>query len=415
MDAEIKAIFDDVCKDLVIDQALSLRIHQFVINFINRNPDHQQFFGGHLLGVHIVRFVESDKNHWFDDILQADEHELFDRIKKLRVVRGNQGDGELFKVASDPLNQSCVWLCHKFFNTKSMTIAQRSSAIQDVLLALQFKFLTSRLYRHFKFVTDVASAQATYARLNNKYLIKQYGTWLKLFEARCAAITATSSPHFQVIENMQDDKKVVAMLNDIQGRIRDMLKNIYSVFKQVKDANEKISSKSSVVEFEGVEVLKDRSRGLESYTNYLKSIISDKNSFIRAELLTIIYDIVPLAPPKHVLATLEYISNNFLRSKADNVNKLIEMVMIHSFRYLQTNSSTIVAGVNLPRLLERLRGVYTASRSSDPDLLEIRELTESIVKNSIDTKTESVIASVRTAILLYLISRAYTMRHYTSI
>ena len=416
MRADIKKIFDDLCGDLVIDHSLSLKIHQFVIDFINRNPDHSQFFGGNLLGVHIVRFVESDKNFWFDDVLMADEHAIRDRIEALPpgVVTNADGD-EVFKVSGDPLNQSCVWLCHKFWHAPGMTIPQRKAAVQDILLILQFKFLTSRLYRHFKFVTDRATAEATYAKLSNKYLIKQYGTWLKLLEARCADIMATSSPHFNTIDKMDDDKRVVAMLNDVQGRIRNMLLNIYDVFMEVKNQGDRLQSKSSVTEFDGQEVLKDRTKGLEGLTNYLKSVISDKNSFIRPELLSIIQNIVHLAPEKHVMRTLEYISNNYLRSKSDNVTRLVDMVMVHSFRYLEKNRSSVSTNTNLPKLLERLRGVYTASRSSDPDLLEMRSVAEAIVRDATDTKTDSVVASVRTAILLYLVSRAYTMNYYANV
>lgn len=411
MDARIKAIFDGTCKHVVADKALALKIHRYVVDFINRNPEHSQFFGGNLTGVQVVRFVESDKNRWFDEILDADEHELREQVEKLAVVQGQDG---VFNVAGDVLNQSCVWLCHKFFNATNMSLTDRQQTIQDILLALQFKFLTSRLYRHFKFPADRASAEATYAKLSNKFSIKVYGTWLKVLEARCSDIMANSSTHFNAISKMNDDVGVVRMLNDIQGRIRDMLKNIYGKYLEVKASAERISASSSVVEFDGVEVLKDRSKGLATYTNYMNSVVGDKNSFIRDELLKVVQDIFPSAPPKHIFRTLEYISANYLRTRSDDIAKLIDMTMVHSFGYLEKNRQTIQAGVNLPKLLERLRGVYTSSRSTDPDLMELRRFTESIVRKAIETKTDSVIASVRTAVLLYIVSRAYTMRHWSN-
>ena len=412
MEAKIKGIFDDVCRNVVADKALALRIHRYVVDFINRNSEHSQFFGGNLTGVQVVRFVESDKNRWFDEILDVDEHDLRDRINKLPVVQGKDG---VFNVAGDPLNQSCVWLCHKFHNATGMTVAERNQTIQDILLALQFKFLTSRLYRHFKFPADRASAEATYAKLSNKFSIKVYGTWLKVLEARCSDIMANSSTHFNAIARMDDDIGVVRMLNDIQGRIRDMLKNIFGKYLEVKANAERITSNSSVVDFDGVEVLKDRSKGLVTYTNYMNSVVGDKNSFIRNELLKVVEDIFPSAPPKHILRTLEFISNNYLKSRSDDIAKLIDMTMVHSFGYLEKNRQTVQAGINLPKLLERLRGVYTSSRSTDPDLMELRKFTESIVRKAIETKTESVIASVRTAVLLYIVSRAYTMRHWSNV
>jgi len=411
-EAKIRDIFDDVCRNVVADKALSLRIHRYVVDFINRNSEHSQFFGGNLTGVQVVRFVESDKNHWFDDILDVNEHDLQDKINKLACVQGKDG---VRHVSGDALNQSCVWLCYKFHNASNLTIDERAQTIQDILLALQFKFLTSRLFRHFKFPADRASAEAAYAQLSNKYSIKIYGTWLKVLEARCSDITAKTSSHFNVIARMDDDMGVVRMLNDIQGRLRDMLKNIFGQFVQIKDAGEKITSSSGVVDFDGVEVLKDRSKGLATYTNYMNSVVGDKNSFIRGELLKVVQDIFPSAPPKHIVSALEYISNNYLKSRSDDIAKLIEMTMIHSFTYLEKNRQTVQAGINLPKLLERLRGVYTSSRSTDPDLMDLRRFAEVIVRKSVDTRTDSVIASVRTAVLLYIVSRAYTMCHWSNV
>jgi hypothetical protein len=64
-------------------------------------------------------------------------------------------------------------------------------------------------------------------------------------------------------------------------------------------------------------------------------------------------------------------------------------------------------------MLVRLRGAYTSSRSSDPYLLEMRSLTEEVIRPAVKTKTQAVVASVRTAVLLYIVLRAYTKRHYT--
>jgi len=412
MSSEIKAIFEKACAGLVVDAALAARIHQYVVNFINKNPDHSEFFGGNLLGVQVVRFTEADKNRWFDDILDANEFTIREQIAKLSVVRG--ADDNVFNVAGDPMNQSCAWLVHRFFNAPGMKFEQKQAAMMDVLLVLQIKFITSRLYRLFRYPADRAVAEATYAALSNKFLIKTEGTWLKVLKFRSTDIISPTSLHFNTISQMQSDERVVYMVNDIQGRIRDMLKNIYGVFLNVHNSGNKISSSSSTVEFDGVEILKERTKGLEGYTRYLKSVIADKNSFIRPELLKVIQKVMETAPEKHIKAALEYLSANYLKTANDEVTKLINQTLIHSFGYFAANRANINANVDLAVLLTRLRGVYTSSRSKDPDLLELRTLAEKQVRKAIDTKTDSVVASVRTAVLLYLVARACTMRHYTN-
>ena len=46
--------------------------------------------------------------------------------------------------------------------------------------------------------------------------------------------------------------------------------------------------------------------------------------------------------------------------------------------------------------------------------MEIRAIAEKIIKKATTTKNNSAIASVRTAVLLYIITRAFTMTHYGS-
>jgi hypothetical protein len=410
--SKIKAIFDEHCANLRFDRALARRLHAFSTGFVNKNRDHIEFFGGVLTGVHVVRFLDTDKHHWFDDVLDgADEEELREKIHVLPVVNGANG---VFQVSGDPMNLSCVWLLHKLHNAKELTVSERYQAMMDVLFVLQTKFLTSRLFRHFKYPIDKPKAEATYAQLTNKFSIKNEGSWIKVLNSRSEDVLSNSGIHFETISKMDNDVMIVRMLNDIQGRIRDMLKNIYAVFLKVHQEGSRISSTSSVVEHDGVEVLKDRVRGLANYTRYLKSVISDKNSFIRDELMSVVQKIVPNAPPKHIRATLEYMSANYLKSATDPVDKLLDAVMVHSFGYLSANRSSMSSAVDLAGLLSRLKGVYTYSRSTDPELMKLRHDTEAIVRRAVETKTEAVIASVRTAVLLYLVSRTYTMQHYTS-
>ena len=54
-----------------------------------------------------------------------------------------------------------------------------------------------------------------------------------------------------------------------------------------------------------------------------------------------------------------------------------------------------------------------ASRSTDEDLMMLREYGEKIVKVGTSTKNPTIIAAVRTGLLLYIVLRGFTMHHYT--
>ena len=65
-------------------------------------------------------------------------------------------------------------------------------------------------------------------------------------------------------------------------------------------------------------------------------------------------------------------------------------------------------------MLSRLRGVYMSSRSTDPILIDLRERTEKIVEIATNNKNPSNLASTRTGVLLYIVLRTFTMKHYAN-
>jgi hypothetical protein len=407
VDVSIKGVFESECAHLALDAQLAKRIHLYTVGFAHKNQDHIEFFGGNLTGVQVVRFTDSDKDRWFTEILQADESTLEARLVALPTVNSD------WVVSSDTLNLSCAWLLHALLHSKKLSDAQRHQAMLDVVLVMQYKFLTSRLYRHFKYPADRATAEATYAALTFKYAIKQYGSWAAVLNARAEEVISPTGLHRKAIELMDPDSTVIYLLNDTQGRIRDMLKNIYDVFLQVHRQGIKISSTSSLVEHDGVEILKDKSKNLLAYTRYINSIITDRNSFIREELLTVIEKQMKTMPPRLFRESLEWMSDNYRQSGASMIEELLNETLIHSFDYLAENRNLVRNSTDLASLLTRLRGVYMSSRSTDPALFSLREKAEKIVKLATNNKNSSVIAAVRTGILLYLIARAYSMRYYS--
>lgn len=408
MTQSVKGVFEDRCPGVQANRYLANTLKKLQFSFVNKNPDHIEFFGGNLTGVNIVRFVSEDSDLWFSEVLGISESAVREPLHSLQDINPQ------FFISSSPLNLSVAWIIHILEHSTSLSDKQKHEAQVDALLYLQYKFFCSLLYHYFKFPADREVAEATYASLTNKFTLKTQGSWLNVFRQRANDILSPNSPHYETIVNMDSDIGVVKMLNDIQGRLRDMLKNIYGQMMRIHGAGGRISSTSSVIEHDGVSILKDRIRGLGVYSNYIKTVIPDRGAFVRQELLDVNEAIVPTAPPKLVRKTLEYMSESYHKRGTQKIDKLVDDIMVHAFGYLIEIQGTLKAGIDLVGLLERLRGIYTSSRSSDPDLLKLREHTEDIVKYAVETKTAATIASVRTAVLLYIVSRAFTMRHYTS-
>lgn len=404
----IKHVFQDVCKDLIIGPELAKKIIQYQLAFVNKNEDHVKFFGGHLTGVQVVRFSESDSTMWFEEILGLEEEELRHRLHALPSVNTDH------KVASDPFNISCVWLIYAIFNARNIPDTLKHDAIISVLLVLQYKGITSRLYITFRFPADPAVAEAAYSSLSKKFALKQYGSWGALLRARAENIIEHSGIHYNTLVKMDNDIAVEYFLNDVKTRINDMLKNIVNVTFQAAAAGKKITSVSSVIEHDGKEILRDRNKSLIIYSRYISSIITDQNSFIREELLVIIEKIILTMPPKLFRQTLVWMSENYRTARSTDIEEVVKEVMVHCFDYLAHNRAASSDTHDIPGLLVRLKGVYTSARSTDPVLMGLRNKTEAIVKKATNSNNVSLLPPVRTGVMLYLVLRALTMRHYVN-
>jgi hypothetical protein len=406
MDKSIKAVFEAECWQLKINAQLLKRLHAYQVGFVNKNDEHISFFGGNLLGVEVVRFTTADRDRWFSEILEVDETPLEERLLALPTVN------EEFNISSDTMNLSCAWLCHAIFTSKELSNEQKHQGMIDVMLVLQYKYLTSIMFHFFRYPADKATAEATYAQLSYKYAIKQYGSWSAWLRARAEAIIEKESIHFKTVAKMDDDDGVTYLLNDTQGRVRDTVKNIYAVFMNTHKQGIRISSTSSVIEHDGVEILKDKTKNLLAYGRYINSIVTDRNSFIREELVAVIVKIMHTMPERLFRQTLEWMSDNYRQNGAKEVEEVLNEALVHSFDYLSEHRDAARNTHDLAGLLSRLRGVYMSSRSTDTELLSLRTKTESIVKKATSNKNESNVASTRTGVLLYVVLRAMTMRHY---
>jgi len=423
MSESIKSIFDDECKALKIDARFARTVHLYHVSFVNKNREHIEFFGGHLLGVQTVRFYASDRSRWFEEVLQAEEGPLGGRLAQLKVYDergkevGTRIDFDKRIVSSDTMNLSVVWLLHAIFHSKFISEKVKEEAMVDVLLALQYKFLTSLLFQYFRYPADPAVAEATYASLSGRFLIKQLKNWSEFFRYRAEEIIKPAKEggiHYETIRKFDNDDDIQDMLNDVQGRIRDVMKNIYEVFMQVHRQGTRIYSTSAVVEHDGAEILRDKTKNLSAYGTYIRSVISDRNSFIREELVDVVGSAMQTMPESLFRKTLEYMSDNYNHRQSKDIEEVLDKVLVHAFAYLADNRELVSKNTNLAELLSRLRGVYTSSRSTDPELFHLRETAERVVERATANRNDHVIASVRTGILLYIVLRAFTMHHYAT-
>ncbi len=407
MSENIKSVFERHCSHLKFDIHLAKKINAFQVGFANKNEDHMTFFGGHLTGVQIVRFTTQDRDAWFTDVLGIDDLSLEEDLHSLKTINPDH------HVSSNVFNQTCMWLIHKFMLSPLLNDDQKHKAMIDCGLVLYYRFITSLLYKYFIYPADPQIAAATYSQLSYKYELKQHGSWFATLNARCEKLIAPDGIHYKTFKRYDDDYDIIYLINDSQGRIRDMMKNIYSEFKKIHSLGTRIKVTSALVEHDGEMALRDGTKSLTNHTRYIHSIISDEHSFIKDELIELLEKVMRTMPGKLLRVSLKYCSNNYRFSNNKDIEELIDITLVHSFSYLDNNRTILKDTTDLASLISKLKGIYMSSKSVDPDLLMMREKARTIVKTATGSKNESLIASIRTGLLLYIVIRAFTMNHYS--
>ncbi len=407
MDKTLKEVFDKALAHVNFDKRLADRFYNLQVGFVNKNEEHMTFFGGKLLGVQVVRFTPSDLAKFYD-ILEVDDEDLAAEIEKVPDIN------QAFVVSSDTFNLTCLYCIHRFL-TSQLPDKKRYRGALDVALLLNYRYLTGIMAGWFKYPADPKTAQATYANLSYKFLIKKLGSWQEVMVFRADSIVNQKGLHYKELTSFENTYEIVKIANDTQGRIKDMIKNIYREFVKVHESGQRIyTSSGTMVDTDGEEVLKDRVHGLESYETYIVATIQDKGSFIKSELVSVIVNMMFTMQERGFVQTLEWISDQHSNRGKGSIEDFIRLTIVHSYNYMDRNRSIIKNTKDLPTFLSALRGAYMSSRSTDPDLMKMRKMGEKIVKEATGLRNEAAVSAIRTGIFLYICLRTYTKNHYNS-
>lgn len=399
----MKAVFQEHLSHLVPDAKLAKAIRSYSLAFVTKNEAHIQFFGSPLLGVYPVRFTDDDRLAWFDDVLDCDEITLTNDLHNCPTVNSD------FIVASDSFNESIGFLLHLVHHSTRLSQKEIEQVKIDLISILHYKFISSIMAKYFKYDAAKEVALATYASLSKKYDLKVYGSWSALIRARAESIVSKTGLHYNTYVRYDNDKAIQYMITDIQSRIREVIKAMTAEFYAVRDRNGRITSTSATMELDGTKVIKDRANAFLSFRRYIGTVMNDPASFVREELVGVVSNAMSGVPTHHIKEALFYLSDHVNDSKSKYLSDLVDEILIHAFDYIVRKGIMIN---DLQLILSKLKAIYTASRSSDPSVLKLRELSGQLVQTTVRSKNEQVKAGVRTAVLLYVLLRTLTMNHY---
>lgn len=399
----IKAIFESHGAHLTIDQKLADKINIYCKSFINKNDDHIQFFGSNLTGVYPVRMTQVDEMEWIIDILGLDGIEIKQQVKRLPHINENWIRG------TDVFTLSGFWVVYKLM-TSNLPIKVKEKAIHSAILNIHFKYISSIMTHYFRFSVDKAVAQAVYDRLSLKFRLKTEGSWLGLLEYRANDLIAEKSIHYPTLLSYSPDDAIQYLITDTQGRMRDVVKNLWAVLAEVR-LEDKRGVNKGMIDLDGDLSVRDVTAQLTPYKDYLMTISKEPASFLKTEIVDIVCDVMTTMHPEQFKKALQMVVA--LRVKNDSkIEGLLDLTMVHIFDQFAKDRTLQKSIKNLPELVTHMRSLYTAPRSKG-DILELRAGFEKLIIKYLKTKTSAATSAVRTGVLLYIVIRTFAKDYYS--
>lgn len=397
----LKEVFDEHFSKVKFDEKLGKALYQYQITYINSNKEYLQFYGSNLLGVHVLRFKDSDVNRLFDEVLKVDYDNLKVDIRKLTTI------DHTYLVSADILNLTLFYVLHRYLIETSMDQVQRERAAYDTCLIFFYRTIAALTSYFFRYPADPKIAQAAYANLSNKFLIKRLGSWHKVVDYRAKDLSGKDGVNYRKLISFEDTG-VVEAINDSQGRIRDMYKNYYGVFKSAHTNGEGISVTSGTyIDAEGEETVKEKTKSIESYVAYMRNIIIDKHTFLKDELVSIVLRINANTSFRIVKNTITWLCDNYGDPKQNKIiDEFLSLTVVQSM-YMMQNNIDPKNHKNYPLVLVTLKNLYLSTRTTDPEIDRIRELGLKIVHEANGKGISNALAlSTRTSVILYLSLRS---------
>jgi hypothetical protein len=407
-DAEIFGVCNSYGKFLDVTPRWAMILRKYVYSFVTRTVgmvSYMEFFGSPYLGLQKITFTTADRNQWFSEIFDVDEEELKKDLHNCKAIKST------WAVVGDVFNMSIPYLLYRCFKS-NLDATTKHQAMVDLLCMYHYKCLTSIVHNDYPFTARRDVVLETYNRLSLKYDIKKYKSWKALIEARANFILDPKTGiHYETFTKMDDDKKIVYMVGDIQDRLRGVVNDINKVFHDVaKKRTDIVKIDKARISLEDELSIKSVSKEVTQYVQYVERILTEETSFYKEELVNYAAGVLDGVPKDKLIFIIQRFPSIYNNPKKPEYKQYVDAVVMHLFEYTHSNN---IQRTNVYDVLIKLRGAYGAPHSKNDTVKVIRSLGDDIVRDISGIKTPSTTTTLRTALSLYFVLRILSKDYYS--
>ena len=165
------------------------------------------------------------------------------------------------------------------------------------------------------------------------------------------------------------------------------------------------------VTLDGEVIVREITRSTAEYSKYLNKIVLSEREFIKEELIVVIASEMKSMPEVPLMDTLKAVVGRAVK-RDKQFEELKTLMLAHLFEEMSHNPELSRAMKDPALFLNKLKYLYQSSKTTDPDVLRMRDLATRIVIKSVKIRTAATIASIRTGLQLYIVLRMLTQKHY---
>lgn len=403
-------IYDFLSKELPIsvDKRLLDQLNKTVLLFEIRD-NHPLTLNSQIFGVHKFLFLNTDRKLFFECIGH-------DELQVIRVLKKIPSINMTFKVTSDALNVMIVYLTHLILNSH-LNESDRHITIINILNYMQYRLFSSAVNHYFRYGVSDDIMQSVVESLNMKFAIRQHESWKKVMSERSFNMAFGDKSHMNTLLKFNNDKYILYLISDTSTRIRSQIQVIASAYYDMKSTNTFISSHSTTTKMDGEKILREINSGLSSMSAAIFDKVIVKQSFIDEKYIAMVQKTVTRLNASIIRRMLSTISDEAkLQMTKSSTKKIIEQngttviyygieELIEHIVHVIYSSALHNKSINIDNKMmvyNNTRNIFTAARTSNQELTNIRISFDHLCKRLHISSREGTVSGLTIVFVLYI-------------
>ena len=393
---------------ITITSDIASQLIRMVIQFEIRD-EHSQTLNSQMFGVNKFIFTSRDRQIFFD-IIECVEEDVVRVINKIPTINKE------YKVISDAFTIMSVYVAHLILVSKISANLKHDSVI-SVLNYMQYRFIGSAVNHYFPHGANYEIMQTVIESLSMKFSVRQVESWKAVVVERSESVAFDTKAHHSTLEKFDEDKDILYLITDTSTRIRSQLKIITAEYYAVRETNNYMLSHSSTASLDGEKVLRERDGSFQMIGSsvFHKTIV--KSSFVDERYIKMVQASVPRLNIGIIRRLFSAISDEARhQTETNDTTKIIkkrdgtevyvgvEALIDHTIHIIYTTSiNNKRVNINSKiSIYTNTRNVFSAARTANPELVNVRASLEDIVRRTHISTRESTISGLSVCFALYV-------------